>query len=193
MRERILTREEETRLLVACTTPESQGKRSHLRPLLIMALDTGMRRGEIVKLKWSDVDFERRSISVRATTTKTLRPRTIGMTSRLHAELLARWGASEQNADALVFGMADVKKSFAAACKAAGIEGFRLHDARHTAITRMIRAGMPAGEVMKISGHTQMTTFARYVNVDHQTATRAAAALDALELSELESKPERIN
>jgi integrase len=174
-RDRILTREEEARLLAACT-----GRRAHLRPLLVCALDTAMRRGEMFKLKWSDVDLDSRLISVRATTTKTARGRTIGMTSRVAAELRRLWEASLQEADGLVFGVTDtVKTSFASACREAGVENFRLHDCRHTAITRMIQAGMPPMQVMKISGHTQMTTFARYVNVDEQAAKRAASALDA--------------
>jgi integrase len=174
-RDRLLTREEEARLLAACA-----GRRTHLRPLLVCALDTAMRRGEMFKLKWSDVDLDNRLISVRATTTKTARGRTIGMTSRVAAELRRLWEASLQEADGLVFGVTDtVKTSFASACREAGVENFRLHDCRHTAITRMIQAGMPPMQVMKISGHTQMTTFARYVNVDDHAAKRAASALDA--------------
>lgn len=183
-RNRILTREEEERLLAACT-----GRRSHLRPLLIAALDTGMRRGELFALKWDDVDLENRLISVRATTTKTMRGRTIGMTARLQSELEALWNNSSKDAKDSVFGITDtVKTAFAAACRKAGIEGFRLHDARHTAITRMIQGGMPPMEVMKISGHTQMTTFARYVNTDSHAAQRAAAALDAFHQA-TEAKP----
>ena len=59
-RERVLSREEEERLLLVCT-----GRRAHLRPLLIAALDTGMRRGELFLLKWSDVDLNSKLISVR--------------------------------------------------------------------------------------------------------------------------------
>ena len=173
-RERILSREEEALLLLACT-----GRRAHLRPLLIAALDTAMRRGELIQLKWSDVDFENRTISVRALTTKTARSRVVPISSRLLEELKALFGKAEQDSDS-VFGISDnVKNGFAAACRAAGIEGFRLHDCRHTSITRMIQAGMAPMQVMKISGHTQMSTFARYVNADGDAVRRAAAAIDA--------------
>jgi integrase len=75
----------------------------------------------------------------------------------------------------LVFGVKDtVKRSFASACRDAGIEGFHFHDCRHTAITRMIQAGLSPMEVMKISGHTQMNTFARYVNPNTQAVNRIA-------------------
>ncbi|MFN0084066.1 MAG: tyrosine-type recombinase/integrase [Blastocatellia bacterium] len=89
--------------------------------------------------------------------------------------------SSEENSDS-VFGISDnVMNAFASACRAAGIENFRLHDCRHTAITRMIQAGMTPMQVMKISGHTQMSTFARYVNA--AAVKRAAAAIDAFHAS----------
>jgi integrase len=173
-RDRILTRDEEDRLLAVCVD-----RRAHLRTLLIAALDTGMRRGELFSLKWSDINLETRLIRVRATTTKTMRGRTIGMTERVAKELNLLWDKSPQLLDHLVFGITDtVKTSFAGACRDAEIDNFRFHDCRHTAITRMIQAGMPPLQVMKISGHTQMTTFSRYVNTDNDTARNIATALD---------------
>lgn len=173
-RTEVLSRSDEEMLLAACV-----GRREHLRPLLICALDTAMRRGEMIQLKWSDVDLENRTISVRALTTKTARSRIVPISSRLLAELKRLYEDSESE-DQLVFGISDnVKNAFASACRAAGIENFRLHDCRHTAITRMIQGGMTPMQVMKISGHTQMTTFARYVNVDGDAVKRAAAAIDA--------------
>jgi integrase len=173
-RERVLTHDEEARLLAACT-----GRRAHLKPILIAALDTGARRGELFKLTWADVDFENRLINLRATTTKTQRSRTIGMTTRLFSELQALYQVSTQAPDSSVFGIMDnARKSFASACREAGITGFRFHDCRHSAITRMVQSGMPSHLIMKVSGHTQPVTFSRYVNVDEQTARQAANALD---------------
>ena len=70
-----------------------------------------------------------------------------------------------------------IRNGFRSALKAAKIEDFRFHDCRHTAITRMIQAGIPATETMKISGHTQFVTFARYVNVNEQAARKGAERL----------------
>jgi integrase len=173
-RERVLSHDEEMRLLAVCI-----GRRAHLKPLLIAALDTAARRGELFKLVWADVDFENRLINVRATTTKTQRSRTIGMTERLSIELQALYEKSTGDPNSLVFGITDtVKTAFASACLDAKIQGFRFHDCRHTAITRMVQSGMPAHLIMKVSGHTQPITFSRYVNVDDQTARQAASALD---------------
>jgi integrase len=171
-RDRVLSRNEEERLLAACN-----GRRAHLRPLLIAALDTAMRRGELIQLSWADVDLENREINVRAMTTKTARSRTVPISSRLLAELER---LQQGDGRTLVFGITDsVKNAFASACREAGIKGFRLHDCRHTAITRMIEFGMPDLQVMKISGHTQMTTFVKYVNAGGDAVKRAAAAIDA--------------
>lgn len=60
-RERIISREEELRLLAAC-----RSEREHLKAILICALDTGMRRGEIFSLTWSDIDFDSGLITIRA-------------------------------------------------------------------------------------------------------------------------------
>lgn len=172
-RERVLDRQEEGRLLAVCI-----GRRDHLRPLLIAALDTACRRGELIQMKWSDVDFKNRTIQVRAMTTKTARSRFVPISSRLLVvlEILRKKAETDE---ALIFGVTDnVKKSFVSACRAAGIDGFRFHDCRHTAITRMIQKGLPPSLVMKISGHTQMATFARYVNVDDDAIKRAAQAID---------------
>jgi integrase len=174
-RDRVLTLDEEARLLAACS-----GRRAHLRPLVVTALDTGMRRGELLKLVWPDVDFALDLIRVRATNTNTNteRPRTIGMTPRVREALRALREVAPSNYQGLVFGIKDtVKNGFLSALHEAGIEDFRFHDCRHTAITRMIQAGIPATETMKISGHTQFVTFARYVNVNEQAARKGAERL----------------
>lgn len=137
-----------------------------------------MRRGELFKLAWPDVDFSLDLIRVRATNTKTERPWTVGMTPRVREALLALRQASPPDYTGVVFGIKDtVKTGFGSALEAAKIEDFRFHDCRHTAITRMIQAGIPATETMKISGHTQFVTFARYVNVNEQAARKGAERL----------------
>ncbi|MBS1810647.1 MAG: tyrosine-type recombinase/integrase [Acidobacteria bacterium] len=87
-RERVLSGAEEMRLLAACVGP-----RAHLKPILICALDTGMRQGEIFKLQWADVDLVTRRLTMQAMNSKTLRARQIALTERLTRELeaLRQW------------------------------------------------------------------------------------------------------
>lgn len=192
-RVRILTRDEEEAILSACgerervyerngkrlTARDGGGRRLYLRPLVVAALDTAMRKGELLKLRWRDVDLEGGVIYVQAGNTKTLRERVTPVTVRLRAELARLWEASAKDPEALVFGVSDIKGPWRCVLRAAGVTGVHFHDLRHTAITWMLEAGMPAAQVMKVSGHTQWVTFLRYVNVNAEAARAAADMLDA--------------
>lgn len=173
-RERIITREEEARLLAACI-----GKRTHIRPIIICALDTGMRQGEILKLKWGDIDFQERVLTVQAFNTKTLRERQVAISDRLSRELTILFESSSKYLDGLVFGITNnFKRSYNTARKIAGLLDVRFHDLRHTHATRLVAAHMPLPEVGRVLGHTQVNTTFRYVNANIETARRAAALVD---------------
>lgn len=176
-RERILSEQEEARIFTAI---DAEPKREHLRGILLIALDCALRRGEIFKLRWSDVDLDRRTITVRAFNSKTARSRTVAMTSRVFNDLAARWQESPPDEDLLVFGVkVSIKTAFNKVCLKTGVLDFHFHDCRATAITRMIRAGMPPAEVMRVSGHTTLSCLYRYCRADENTIYRAASALEA--------------
>jgi integrase len=191
-RGRILTREEELKLLAACEIPQ----RTHLKAILICALDTGMRQGEIFSLRWRDVDLENRLVNIRAFHTKTMKERQVAITTRLAIELERLKASAPSNPDSLVFGIIDnVKRSFTAARSKAGLNDVRFHDLRHTAATRLVGAHIPLSEVGRVLGHSQANTTYRYVNANVETAKRAAAALDAFnaETIEAETAPELVH
>lgn len=182
-RERILTNEEERRLLKACSIPS----REHLRPIVIAALDTGMRRGELFSLRWQHVDFEEGVLNIEAFHTKTMKARQVSLTGRLTRELEALYEQSPKQPFGRVFGITDnVKRSFNAARKEAGLLDVRFHDLRHTAATRLVGGHMPLSEVGRILGHSQPNTTYRYVNANIDTARRAAAILNAFNSDEEE-------
>jgi integrase len=191
-RQRVLSREEEARLLAAV---DAEPRREHLRGVLLIALDCALRRGEILTLTWGDISRDRRTINVRAFNAKTARSRTVAMTCRVYEDLTSRYHAAPREQRKLIFDYKGVKHSFNSACRMAGIEDFRLHDCRHTAITRMIRAGLPPVEVMRVSGHTTLSCLYRYSNLDSDAVHRAAAALDAYhaELSKSAEASEMMN
>ncbi len=178
-RDRVLSFDEEVRLLAACGAES----RKHILPLVITALDTAMRRGELLKLKWQDIDLNSATITVQATNTKTEKTRLIGMTDRVNENLAKLWEKSPKDKSASVFGIRDnFKRAWQSALREAGINELHFHDLRHTGITRMIRAGIPASEAMKISGHTEMKTFQRYVNLTNDSVTVSANLLDSFNL-----------
>ncbi|HWQ33569.1 MAG TPA: tyrosine-type recombinase/integrase [Blastocatellia bacterium] len=89
-RERVLSFEEEARLLARCEAWKANRRFRHRRvwrPILICALDTGMRAGEIFSLQWRDVNLEARLITIQALNTKTLRSRCVPVSQRLYEEL----------------------------------------------------------------------------------------------------------
>jgi integrase len=174
LRKVVLSREDEVKLLAACDASKFP-RRAHLRPIIIAAVDTGCRRGELLKLQWRDVDLTKRSIRVRGTNTKTLQERTVPISERLAIEFATMQATQGPEEDALVFGVtSDIKKSFDSARRSAGITDLRFHDLRHTAATRLIQGGMPIVEVMRILGHTTMAMSYRYTNSDETTVRRAA-------------------
>jgi integrase len=154
--------------------------RSHLRAIIIAALDTGCRRGELLKLKWSDIELESRAITLQAFNTKTMRERKLAMTTRLYLELERLWEASDRNCESLVFGIHDnVKHAFTSVRNKAGLPDLRFHDLRHTAATRLVSCHISLPEVGRVLGHTKPQTTYRYTNLTSETAKRAAFALES--------------
>ncbi|MBX3299771.1 MAG: tyrosine-type recombinase/integrase [Acidobacteria bacterium] len=173
-RTRVITRTEETRLLEQCT-----GRRKHLRDLIVFAIETAARRGEIEQVRWRAVDLDRRIITLEQSTTKTLRSRSVPISARLAATLRRMRSERLLHPTAFVFGRSDHKRAWRSAVKAAGLGDLRFHDLRHTAITRMLEAGISPPLVMRISGHTQHKTFMRYVNPSDDSIAAIANVLDA--------------
>jgi integrase len=176
-RERVLSLEEEARLLAAI---DAEPLRAHLRPLIVAAVDTAARRNELLTLAWRDVDLPRGVITVRAINAKTGRARTLPITPRLADELERLRPADARPGDLVFGGLKNVKRSFGTACRVAGIGDLHFHDLRHTAITRMVRAGVNPGEAMKVSGHSELATFLRYLNPEGDALRAVADALAAL-------------
>ena len=184
-RERILTIEEEVKLLKACEHPQ----RRNLKPLLIALLDTGARKGEMLKLQWKDVNFEIRLITIQALNTKTLKKRQVAITKRLSEEFSKMWNESKKDLDSIVFGISDnVRKSFSSACKMAGIkeggiEGLTLHSLRHTAATRLVKGQLPIQMVGRILGHQNPQTTYRYLSANDETLRQAATIFESIQES----------
>ncbi|HWT01587.1 MAG TPA: site-specific integrase [Pyrinomonadaceae bacterium] len=175
-RTRILSRVEEARLLAAI---DSYPQRAHIKGLVLIALDCSLRRGELFTLKWSDVDLESRTITVRAFNAKTAKSRTVAMTIRVY-EWLLRWRENVTDENSHVFNVkVTIKTAWTKICREAGIEDFHFHDCRATCITRMIEAGMPHATVMRVSGHSTLSCVFRYIRADNDTVFRAASALEA--------------
>ncbi|HET9529548.1 MAG TPA: site-specific integrase, partial [Blastocatellia bacterium] len=173
-RNRYLTEDEEKRLLAECV-----GRRAHLRPILLLALNTGMRRGEILSLRWSQVDFARGLIHL--VRTKSGKSRLVPINTLVRETLLE---LQSKASGEWVFrgagtgkGITDVKKAFSAACQDAKIEDLHFHDLRHTAATRMAETGAEPSTIKDILGHSDLRMTDRYT---HAVELRKRAALERI-------------
>jgi len=158
LKERVLAEPEEVKLLTACPP--------HLKPIVVFALNTGMRRGEILGLRWDQIDAKART--VRAIKTKSGRDRIIPL-NEVAADVLSIQRARAKGD--FVFPstrgcgrLKDVKKAFHSACRKAGILGLRFHDLRHTFASRLIQRGADIVTVQKLLGHFSVTMTERYTH-----------------------------
>lgn len=186
-RTRVLSSEEEEKLLLAFSDDSPRG---HLRPLVIASLDSGARRGELLSLRWSDVDLEGGVITLRALNTKTARKRELPISSRLRNELerlrtASESRQSEDSPDSLVFNSCSLQKHFKAALTIAGIENFRWADMRHCFASRLAHSGMSISELAALLGHTQIQTTLRYANPTTETLQKATDILNQLNAGDL--------
>ena len=123
----------------------------HLRPILIVALNTGMRKSEILNLKWEDIDFRQKMIYI--LNTKNNEKREIPMNQVVFDTLpkIRKHPDSSYifyNRDGKPYG--DIKKAFSSARKRAGIKNFRFHDLRHTFTSHLVMAGVDLNTVKEL-------------------------------------------
>lgn len=173
-RNRYLAADEEERLLAACV-----GDRAHLRRIIILAFNTGMRRGEILSLKWSQVDFQRNFIHL--IRTKSGKQREVPINSIVREELRALQlkGEGEFVFASPMTGRAftDCKRSFTKARELAGVDDLHFHDLRHTTATRMAETGAEPSTIKDILGHSDIRMTDRYT---HAVTARKQVALERI-------------
>lgn len=177
-RERFLTQAEIERLLTACHESTS----NDLYLLVLIALTTGARLGEISGLRWSSVDLERDTIILRVGRENAVKggkrtaPIAPSVKELLKARLAKRKAAAVVSLDALVFPSTKSPKrpincrdGWLSATKRAGLEGFHFHDLRHTHASLLAAHGASLLEIGRVLGHKTPSTTARYSHLtqDH--------------------------
>ncbi len=168
---RILHKEECHELVEACSP--------HLRPIVITALNTGMRKGEILGLRWEQADLkhgfillditkngERREIPINATLRATLEAIPHGLESK--------YVFVDRNGNPFK----DVKRSFRTACRREGISDFRFHDLRHTFASHLVMGGVDITTVKELLGHKTLTMTLRYAHLAPSHKVNAVKVLE---------------
>lgn len=161
----------------------------YFQPVAKVGYLTGMRRGEIFSLRWSQVNLEKGTLDLSVDDTKTDEPRIIYLKSlpelrRLFIEAKLR----KKKGQKLVFTKPDgtpIQKQYSArffkrACKKAEVGPYRFHDLRHTFNTNMIKAGVDRSVIMKLTGHKTLAMFLRYSHLDQEQSESAMENLGEL-------------
>lgn len=151
----------------------------YLEPLVILSLDTGLRRGEAIALDWKDIDLKAGTVTVQGEGAKSSQTRVVPLSTRV-GDTLTEWQAMTADTGPVFPGATidSLKGQWDRVLTKAEITGLRWHDLRHSFGTRLALAGVPLPTVQRLMGHANITTTARYL---HATADDARRGIEALE------------
>ncbi len=173
-----------------------------LRPILLVAFDTGMRKSEVLNLRWSQLDLKAGAVRLEAEDTKTEEPRVVYLTERVLAALSELRSAHPERSPAQRGGVegllhaefvfvnpatgrpyADIQGAIERARAAAGLTGLWAHDLRRSFVTLARRSGLPESVVARFSGHRTAAVFKRYNIVEEQDLKAAVEQLNRVRAS----------
>ena len=168
--------------------PKLTGFGDHLTPAVLVSLNTGLRRGELLALCWHDINLRLAVLSVHATSAKSGQTRHVPLNAE-SVETLKRW--RDQNPDASpldkVFAVStSFKTAWAVVLKAAGIKRFRWHDLRHHFASRLVQADVNLNTVRELLGHGSLAMTLRYA---HLGPDQKREAVDRLSIRREEQIP----
>jgi integrase len=176
-RRRCLDESEIDKLLNACRA----SRNPHLTTIVVLAINTGMRKSEILELCWERIDLS--SARMTLYETKNGAPRGLPINRAVYDALIGLEAIAERR-NGLVFKRNDgaawgkVRTAFETAIKRAGLRGFRFHDLRHTAASHMVMRGATLKEVQEILGHK---TFSMTLRYSHLSPAHLRGAVDRLD------------
>jgi integrase len=175
-RDRVLTSEEYDRLIAECP--------HYIEPVVNLAYHTGMRRGEILRLTWDQIDLTEGEGWINLLPGAENKP---GRPVPLHPKLLEMFKAMPRGLPGEpVFTRngkpitgSNIRVGLEMACRRAGIECFTFHDLRHTFNTNAYKAEVPIPTIMKITGHKTLTMFKRYTTINNEDLKAAVMKIKA--------------
>lgn len=155
----------------------------HVKPLILLSMNTGCRRGELFDLTWSNVDLSRRILTVTGATAKSRRTRHIPL-NREATSVLLNWRAQCEDTSSLVF-MNEQGERFDRAnsswrrlLKDAEISEFRWHDMRHHFASRLAMGGVDLNTIRELLGHSDYAMTLRYAHLAPEFKLKAVEVLD---------------
>lgn len=165
---------------------DSEPKAPWLGRFIRLGLHTGCRKGELLGLEWSRVDFQTGLFYLEAVHTKSAKRRSVPMNAIARDAMmqLMRFRSEHAPDSPWVFcnkqgkQVRSIRRSFSTACKRASIENFRIHDLRHTCASWLAIAGVPLTEVRDLLGHSSVAMTERYAHLAPENVRAAVAVLE---------------
>ncbi|MET0085779.1 MAG: site-specific integrase [Sedimenticola sp.] len=154
----------------------------HLTPMILLSVNTGMRRGEIFSLHWADIDFSNNSLVIHGHKAKSGKTRHLPLNSEAQSVLKA-WQKQQVPESDLVFpgrsgkALNTIKTAWSAILATANIQNFRWHDLRHHFASKLVMAGVDLNTVRELLGHSDFKLTLRYA---HLAPEHKAAAVEKL-------------
>lgn len=155
----------------------------HIKPLVLLAMNTGLRRGELFNLKWTDVDLVRAQLTVRAAGAKSAKVRHVPL-NREARNTLKGWQETTGTKIGYVFpgkggGRLDnIKKAWGKVLEDAKLDDFHFHDLRHHFASRLVMAGADLYVVKELLGHATIAMTERYAHLAPEHKAAAVALLE---------------
>jgi site-specific recombinase XerD len=155
----------------------------HVKPLILLSINTGCRRGELFSLTWPNVDLDRRILTVTGATAKSRRTRHTPL-NREATLVLQGWRAQCENKDGLAFlneagvRFDRVNFSWRRLLQDAAIVNFRWHDMRHHFASRLVMGGVDLNTVRELLGHSDYAMTLRYAHLAPEHKLKAVEVLD---------------
>lgn len=158
------------------------GFTDHLMPLILVAMNTGLRRGELFGLQWADVNLAGKVLTVTAASAKSQKTRHVPLNAEA-LDVLKRW-KKQGTGDGLVFpspggGRFDnIQSSWEALTTTAKLTGFRFHDLRHDFASKLVMAGVDLNTVRELLGHADIKMTLRYAHLAPHKLADAVAKIE---------------
>lgn len=153
----------------------------HMRPMIILSINTGLRQGEVFSLKWENVNFERALLTIEGAYAKSGKTRHIPLNSEAKS-VLKLWQEQSKNSDLVFPSINDqpfntVKTSWRGIRDAAKLKNFRWHDMRHHFASRLVMAGVDLNTVRELLGHSDLAMTLRYAHLAPEHKANAVEKL----------------